>query len=341
MALRFTRNRWLWTALLVIAGGVLLLWSRQSRDDGWLSGVLVNTSTTLLLFAPLLLVGRQIERQLGEVRTAQQQIERRQDKAASDFAALAEEVSQTQVELRRTREELSEAVVARFAATREKDAAMFWEIEEVPTCDLLFAALLRAAELHLITADGCRVPLHNTNLYVWFLTPTPNDRFQDEPNPADGLYVRLEWINGDEVALLWWQQGQSVDDFLAELLVAVVKVGEYPGDKLFEAGCIFGDLRELLELTHKSATGGSAAPLTGVVQFCAPQWVITDTKLACTHPAYTIPFSRFGEAWQEHLYEKPWLDRDSFDEAFEAGRALFEARKLAVKPSSMYDDPPF
>ncbi len=40
MVLRFTHNRWLWTALLAIAGGVLV-WSRQVRDDAWLSGVLV------------------------------------------------------------------------------------------------------------------------------------------------------------------------------------------------------------------------------------------------------------------------------------------------------------
>lgn len=340
MALRFSHNRWLWTVLLVIAGGVLLLWSYQASDDPWVSGVLVNTSTTLILFSPLLLVGRLIERQLGEVRTAQQQIERRQDEAASNFAALANEVSQTQAELRRTREELSEAVTARFAATREKDAAMFQDIEEAPTYDLVFDALLRASELHLITAAGCRVPLRNTNLYIWFETPMSNDRFQDEPNPADGLAIRLERIDGSGATGLWWQYGHKTEDFLVELAEALVRRGEYPGDKLFDPGRIFADLRELLELAHRSATGGSVASLTSVVQFCAPQWVVTDTSLTSVNPPYTIQFSRIGEAWREHLYEKPWLDGDSFDEAFEAGLALFKARKLAVKPPSRYDDEP-
>lgn len=56
MPVWFTRNRWLLTVVFVIAGGALLVWSWQTRDDGWLSGVLVNTGTTLFLFVPLLMV---------------------------------------------------------------------------------------------------------------------------------------------------------------------------------------------------------------------------------------------------------------------------------------------
>ena len=308
----FTRNRWTLTVVLVMGAG-LLSWSWLVRADGWLSGALVNVSTTLLLFAPLLLVGRYIEKRLDDVQATQAQIEQRQEVAAASIATLAEEVSQAQAELRRTREELTASVVNRLTATREKDRRAFADVEEASSHDVLFTALVRAAGLHLTTATGCRVPIHNTSLFLWFETPT-NDRFQEEPDPAEDLYMRLERIDGQEAARLWWPQEQTVEDFLVALAEAVVRVGLYPGDSSFDAGRVFCDLRELLELAYESATDGSFNPLSGVVQFCPPQWVITETGLVSTGKVkgHDVPFSRIRHSRvREDISEKTWSDMDS------------------------------
>jgi hypothetical protein len=44
---------------------------------------------------------------------------------------------------------------------------------------------------------------------------------------------------------------------------------------------------------------------------------------------------------REDISEKTWSDMDSFDTALEAGRALFEARRLATKPPEYTEEPPF
>jgi hypothetical protein len=63
-------------------GVALLTWSRLARDDAWLSGTLVNVSTTLMLFAPLLVAGRVIEKQLDGMQASRTQLELRPDGAA-------------------------------------------------------------------------------------------------------------------------------------------------------------------------------------------------------------------------------------------------------------------
>ncbi|MGI5243159.1 hypothetical protein [Dactylosporangium sp. CA-139066] len=343
--LGLARNRWVLLAALVTGVGVLV-WSWSARGDGWLSGLLVNVGTALVLFAPLLLVGWHIERRLDEVSAGQAQIGERQEKTAASIATLAEEVSQTQAELRRTRDELSQAVADRLAATRDADQAMFAEVGEVPTHGTLFTALVRADKLGLTARPGCRVPVHHTNLHLRFVTPTTADQFQEEPDPWDALDMQLEAVNGDVVARLSWPQDQLAEDFLVGLAEAVVEVGQYPGDRRFDAVRVFHDLGELLGLVYRSATGGSVVPLNGVVQFCPPQWVVTDRALVSVGKpggGYSISVSRIDESqWPKHMAGKPWLDEDSFDVAYEAAAALYGARRLAVQPPGPDDDePPF
>lgn len=337
------RDRWLAANASVVAGVIALVLSSAVGAESWWSGVLVNAGTALVLFAPLLLFGRHIEQRFDEVRASQAQIEQRQDATSASIATLAEEVSSTQAELRRTREELNTAVAGRLTARRERDRTAFADVEAAPSHDVLFTALVRAAELHLTTTTGCRVPIENTSLFLWFETPMAYDRFQDGPDPDEDLYLRLEQIGGGEVGRLSWPKRQRAEDFLVDLSEAVVKAGHYPGDKLFNSGRIFGDLRELLELAYESATGGSVEPLSGVVQFCPPQWVITERALVSTGKpsGYSIPLSRIREDWSRHMSEKAWLDRDSFYAALEAGSALYEAGRMAVKPPTFDEELPF
>ncbi|MDT5028898.1 MAG: hypothetical protein QOE61_5324 [Micromonosporaceae bacterium] len=337
------RDRWLTAVGTVVAGVIVLALSWKVGAESWWSGALVNAGTALVLFAPFLLFGRHIEQRFNEVRVGQAQIEERQVATSASMATLAEEVSSTQVELRRTREELKEAVASRRAATRQRDRTAFADVEAAPSHDVLFTVLVRAAELNLTTAAGCRVPVDNTNLFLRFETPTTYDRFQDAPDPEEDLYLRLEHIDGTEAGRLSWPKEQTAEDFLFELSEAVVKVGHYPGDNLFDASRVLGDLRELLELAYESATGGSVEPLTGVVQFCPPQWVITERALVSTgkRTGYLIPLTRIREDWSRQMSGKPWIDQDSFDTAMAAASALYEARRMAAKPPGFDEEIPF
>jgi hypothetical protein len=306
---------------------------------------LVNVGTTLLLFSPLLLATRQIENRLDDVRAKQVEIRERQDEAAASVAVLADEVSRAQEELRSTREQLAQAVADRLAGARGEDRQTFSALGDLPSHRSLFAALLRAADLHLIAARGCRIPLHHTGLFLRFEVPTVRDRFQDAPDPDADLDLHLEWINGGDASWLTWSKDESAEDFLVHLVESVIREGEYPGDRLFDPARVFAELRELLQITYESATGGSANPLFGVVEFCPPQWMITEKALISVGkpPGYQIPLSRINEpTWHEQIAGKSWSDMDSFDAALQSGRELFKAGRLAVKPgSSNADDLPF
>jgi hypothetical protein len=78
--------------------------------------------------------------------------------------------------------------------------------------------------------------------------------------------------------------------------------------------------------------------LTGVVQFCSPQWVITDSALISVGgPAeITLPFDRIKiDDWPRLMAKEPWLDQDSCDSAFESASAMFEAGRMAVRPTDV------
>jgi len=324
---RVQRIRWTLVFALIM-GGAFLGWSWLARNDAWLSGALVNGGTTLLLFAPLLLAGRHVEHKLDEVRASQTAIEQRQEIAEANITTLTEEIYETKAELRRTREELSQAVTQRLEELRERDRSAFADVEEMPSHAVVFRALSRASKLNLIAEDGCRVRIHNTNIYLSFATPLMNDPFGGEFDPDADLHLRIQQINGDYINGIFWPSAMTAEDFLVELSEAVVRSGAYPGDDSFDATQVFADLRALLEVSYRSATSGGPNPLLGVIQFCGPQWVITEDALACVDRPYQIKSDRIDELdWITHMSDKQWVDQDSFSIAYEAASALYELRR--------------
>ncbi|MFD6565159.1 hypothetical protein [Micromonospora profundi] len=335
------RNRWI-TATGSVLLGALVLYLSYLIESQWWSGTLVNAGTALFLFAPLAVFGRHIEQRFENVQKEQKEIKDRQEATAVELASLSEEVANTQGEIRKTREELAEAVTRRLAASRQTDNQTFSDIGELPSHRTLFDALVRARKLGLISQQGCRVDIKYTNLYLWFETPTGDPRFDDPPHPDDDLYLRLEDAWGNEARRITWTKEQDAEDLLITLADELVALAQYPGDRLYDPGKVFADLKELLELAHRSATGGSFEPLTSVIQFCRPQWVITSTHLIATDPGYAIPVERINESrWHEHMAEKSWLDYDSFNTALTITRALYKAGRLEVKPPRPEDEPPF
>jgi hypothetical protein len=340
---------------LCIAGAALLGLSWAFRSNGWFSGVLIGLGSTLLLFTPLLIVGRVIEKRLDSVRTEQeqsaeqqQQIVEHQQKTDSDIARLTEEVAHTQEDLRLTKEQLSDAVRSRIAATRDKDSALFESVADIPSRDTILAALCRMMELGLVSRNGCRVALFDTDLYLRFKAESSNSWLDDDD--FDLILLVLERADGEEISRTVWEEGESPADIAVSIAQQMQTAGRYPGDARFNAGNIFGTLGSLLGVAHRAATSerGVVVPLGRIIQLCLPQWIIADDGIHAIegHPGYFIHAQRFDEQdWYQHMHEKPWINLDSFDEAFGDANELYKARKLEVKPPlkvPVYvDEPPF
>jgi chromosome segregation ATPase len=93
---------------------------------------------------PLVIVGHVIETRVDSVRRQKDQISTRQEETASHVARLTEEVAQAQADLRLTREQLTEVVRERIAATKARDSALFKAVEQAPSQADGLSALVRA-----------------------------------------------------------------------------------------------------------------------------------------------------------------------------------------------------
>lgn len=343
-----SRNHLIIPGLLAL-GGLALVGLSLVGGAGlaWLSNVLIEAGVTLFLFAPLLLIGMHVERRIEKVQESQanieesqHQIEIRQNNTVTEIAALAEEVAQTQAGFRDVQAQLRESVLARMAETRAVDETLFESVSENPTPEGLGNALNRASELGLIHSSGCRVEVPNTHLYVKF--PNHVDMEHDFYLP-----VRLELMDGSFVGEVEWTEGMSVPDFLHKLGEEVTIRGHFPGDKLFDPVAPLTGLGELLRVVHRRHTGadGVAAPLGAVIQFCAPQWVITNNTIGCVDPGreYIFGLNKIGNLNAfERMLQQEWVDEDSFSWAYDNAKALHEGKVIGPQPNPWaLDEPPF
>ncbi|GIH93923.1 hypothetical protein Psi01_45530 [Planobispora siamensis] len=247
---------------------------------------------------------------------------------ASEMINLSEEIAEAKDELRVTREQLTANVIARISATREEDSRRFSAVEEEPSHTSLMAALARADRLGLISEDGCRVELFDTDLYVRFVLL--------KKRSGDDILLKLEKQDGSELNRIRFTSDKTAEDVLIEIAELTQAGGFYPGDAAFDPGRIFSDLRKLLEIAHSKETGanGVREPLGRVVQLYLPQWAITDNAIvAIRDTPYRILLSRLREIdWLNHVNGKSWVDAWSFSQALATAEMMFEAGNLATKP---------
>jgi Sec-independent protein translocase protein TatA len=318
------------------------------RRGAWWPGVLTEAGVAVLLFGPLLLISRGIERALDTLREAQrhteehqQKLEERQEGLAeqqrrteSEVAQLAHDVADTQAAMRLTSEQLSDAVLSRIVQTRQEDAALFASVAEAPMWEAVLGSLMRARELDMIPVSGCRVSLFGADCY---LRLEPEWTYPDRLNPdqePDAIQLTLEFTDGTTRRIIFWEQAATPAEIVMRVAEAMQSLGCYPGDSGFKAGDIFRELGDLLQLAHRLATGegGTVYPVRHIIQLCPPQWVIAEDGIYSIQPAarFHIAAQRFGEQdWQRHMQEKSWLDQDSFDDAFATAQLLQRNSKLA------------
>jgi hypothetical protein len=313
------------SALFVLALVLLVVSSVVSSD--WWEAVLIELGAAALLVVPILFVERHLTT-----------VEERQVATATDVARLEAHASESH---QKTPEEaaydLSEAVVSRLAAERTADEELFRAVAHEPSRDVVHDALVRAAELRLVSDRGPRVSLFDTPLYVRFLGGATAES-------DAGLALELERRDGTPIETIGWLPSASTEDVLVALGEAVTAVDEYPGDIAFNPGKIFLDLAALLELAHRAATGTGnlRRPFDPLIELCEPQWVITERGIVTTDPwfRYEITADRFDEVdWDAHVRAKGWVDVTSFQEAIDTARALAARGRLITEPR--YPPPEF
>jgi hypothetical protein len=329
------------TALIVAAAVGLLYWSWVSQTSTWESGILVQFGSTLLLFVPLVVVGHGIETRIDALRSHQDRISTRQDEQASDVARLAEEVAQTQTDLRLTREQLTEVVRERIAARTGRDAALFEAVGEAPSQADVLRSLMRAEEIGLIPSQGCRIDLIS-GCYLRFKPEwSAYDPIIQEDEDPDVIALTLEEIDAKALSHIEWDAESTADDIAVRIAEEMQASGVYSGERLFDAGRIFADLSALLAFGHKESTSGKTNPVRHIVQLCPPQWAVCDDGIYSMDTPYQIVARRLNENWHSHMSEKTWVDMPSLEQALDVCRALYESASLAVWPQRLIDDPPF
>lgn len=289
-----------------------------------------------MLFAPMLMVQRRIEKRFNAVETTQESIRSRQTETALEISSLAQDVEQTKNELHFALERLSVDFSERMSTNRRADREAIEAIEKSPSRQTVFSALHFARRRGYIPENGCRVHVLGTDTYLRFRAAV-YDKMQNI-NPQiiiSSLTIDLEGQSGDIYRTLSWDGSQSATDILVWLAKTLEDLHLYPGDKAFDAVRIFADLKALLLLTHEKGVGEHASygGLKGVIQFCAPQWAVTDRSVIRVDGPYTIEVDRLEEMdWCDHVRSKGWADEASLYEAIESARALYRSGRLAAKP---------
>jgi hypothetical protein len=257
--------------MVAVAFG-LLYWSWLTRTSTWGSGLLVQFGSTLLLFVPLVVLGHGIETRIDSVREQQDAISMRQQETASGVARLADEIAQTQADLRLTREQLTEVVRERIATRKSEDSALFKVIGQAPSHADVLKSLIRAQEMGVIPDQGCRVDLIS-GCYLRF---KPEWGYSDPivrrgENP-DIIELTLEEIDARALGRIVWDSESTVSDVAVRVAEEMQASGVYSGDALFDAGKIFADLSTVLSFGHNSSTSGKVQPVRRIIQLCPPQW---------------------------------------------------------------------
>ncbi|MFI9576945.1 hypothetical protein ACIG5D_36420 [Microbispora rosea] len=326
-------RRW-WAGLALLLGGAACLTASYIfQDDSWPSGTLLEFGATFMLFAPLLMVQRRIEKRFDVVETTQEAIQNRQTEAAAELSALAEDVAQTKNEMRLTLEQLSDVVTKRMQEAKSRDKETFASVAAQPSLETIDRALQRAHQLKLITRSGCRVALFNeemlsSNFYVRFVCDRVIERMEVE------VQLYLEGRDGTALERYRWHGDTPAADVLVWLAEQVQGLGKYLAGVTFEPTVIFTGLRELLELAHRKAIGEDFHGFPGpIFQLCLPQWAVTESGIARIDGYYTVPGSRLEEMdWYEHIGSKGWADESSLYEVLESARALFIGGLLDNRP---------
>ncbi|MFE9206172.1 hypothetical protein [Micromonospora sp. NPDC007230] len=300
--------------LAVVGSVVALLAALFLTSDGlgqWSAGVLVNIGASVLLVVPVYLLNQRLDRRIERVRV----------ETTSSVQELTERVETFEQEVERRIDDVAASVSSRLQEESRQDVAAFDALVETPTRESFHEAMRRANELGLISPRrGPRVCVSEE----WrIFVQVDYDPDPDIGRDFEHIMFTVEDFDGAPIELILW----SADLDAAEVLFRVGRAVQAAtaAAKLDVKGFL-GGLRDLLTVANSHP---SRRP---ILQLCPPQWAITPERLVSygDHRAYGVRIYNLenDNYLATMIGEKPWVDRDSFDEARMAGSAL--RRRLQV-----------
>lgn len=314
-----SRGRTNFIAICVTVGGVAMLGLSRALTGSdmaeWLSGALVNAGTAVLLFVPLYLVTRSLDRHVERVRS----------EAVEGVETLTARVADFEADIDRRLEEVAQTVTSRLAAERTADAEAFDALTVRPTRADVLRALAVGHRQGLISAPPRVLVNAGRGLYVAFEYAGEDENVVSE---TDDLTLLIQGLEGTFLDCAVWSANDSVEDVMFRL-GRQLEARSHPRDD-FDVAALFSGLADLLRV---AASSPERRPLR---QLCPPQWAVREGGVVSYGqgtPLYSVRVERLRreQGWSRHMADKPWVDIESFEDAYEAALALFPEQ----------DEPPF
>lgn len=298
------------TALALSAFGLVLTASTAFMEhDFWLSSVLVNLGTTLVLTFPLALLGHFLT----------ERIKKSQQATESQISSVRHEVEDVQNDLDEFRETTS-STIAELQASYDQSVAQkitqrtadIENLKSSPTRQQLENVLEEEIRLGKISASGFIVDYYGERLFCGF----KRDMW--------GLY-------GTEIRI--FEYGSSIQDYVASANLSTADSLESlftslnfdlasanlikPAD--FDIFQFFGNLTSAFSAIDNCRELHQSIDLGAAVMVPNESWTITERALVPNKSAYgPLWFSQTyvqDGGLVEHLRDKPWVDYDELWEA--------------------------
>jgi hypothetical protein len=298
------RGRFVSVVVLALGAGMLLAgWTAM----GYAQTALADLGSTVLLAVPLVLIGRVLSERVRESAVEARAV-------ASDVQALRSELTDalgSMVDL--------DEVARRVAADLEgQDRLATANFEDHPNWSTLKSLLVRADSVQAISLAGTRVDL---------LTGSGDRirlRYVDESlNQAECIEITLEDTGGIEIGTVEWVPTTSIQEVVAEITQLLQRGHRFSGGPL-HASELFSNVGSLLTEALRIRREGEAVHLDPILEIPKMgQWAVTTSGIASRTEPYQIGFDRIhDDDLYRHVYWKPWVDKESFEET------LFVARDL-------------
>jgi hypothetical protein len=302
-----TIRKWLVGLTVTVAGVGQLIISHEVL--GWLSGVLANTGTATLLFAPLLVIQRTMEARIEQARTS--------------VEALSQEIENTQDAMRQTLAEIRDSFYTQDEQSSRTTKREVDVIGDSPSCLVVHRALSHALERRVISPNwGLRVHVVAPDVFAYArLLPIDGNR----------VNIWLENRTGEPIADLNWEPNQAPADLMSNI-VHHLRTASLVGDH-FDPTLMFIELREAITKADGVKKWYAVVEDMACAQeYVPPQWIIYDWGLGAWHGGLQ-PYYIMGKRLDEsdlfiHMREKRWLHEDSFYEALTTARALKAAGRI-------------
>ena len=293
----------IWLAILVTLLGVAALIESMAtfQSNPWISGVLINVGTTILLFVPLLFFARHMEARLDKARADTQEAIKEID------ANVQKQVRDLKAEFRALQTEQLEA-----------QDRILSDILTEPSARTLSTAIRHFSQTCLISSrKGIRISL------------SPDVYMRIEAYGSEStVHCKLEDLAGARMEIggaRRWSDKQSAGEFLSEILDFLESRSAIRRSD-FDPEAVFIEVTKLIQSALKArqfSTGEDRGP---AVELSKPQWLLYEDCIGNLGPEgrpYQVNYARFKEQnWRVRMGRKTWVDYESFD------RAMFIAESL-------------